>query len=140
MSGIDESGSGADASAGIFVQGPAVSALPLSLALKDAAAGDQGSLVELFRKLAEGEIDGGDVLQVSIVAFKKKLWSQSKFAYRQNRIFSLTMRFAPSLAGASQPSRHGRLHRCIHDPGSCRSLQVVFLCNHSLRNSRFVLL
>jgi len=69
MSGIDESDSGADASAGIFVQGPAVSALPLSLALKDAAAGDQGSLVELFRKLAEGEIDEGDVLQVSVVAF-----------------------------------------------------------------------
>ncbi len=109
MSGIDESDSGADASAGIFVQGPAVSALPLSLALKDAAAGDQGSLVELFRKLAEGEIDEGDVLQVSIVAFvmSKKLWSQSKFANRQNRICPLTMCFAPSLAGASQPSRHG---------------------------------
>lgn len=107
MSGIDESGSGADASAGIFVQGPAVSALPLSLALKDAAAGDQGSLVELFRKLAEGKIDEGDVLQVSVVAFVKKLRSQLKFANRQNLIFSLTMRFAPSLAGASQPSRHG---------------------------------
>jgi hypothetical protein len=79
MSGIDDGSSGADASAGIFVQGPAVSALPLSLALKDAATGDQGSLVELFRKLAEGEIDEGDVLMVSAVAFmiSTKWWQQS---------------------------------------------------------------
>ncbi len=54
----------ADAHAGIYVQGPPVSALPLSLALKDAASGDGQALVELFRKLEEGGIDEGDVLQV----------------------------------------------------------------------------
>ena len=54
-----------DESSGIFVQGPAVSALPLSLALKAAALGDGGVLEQLFRKLESGEIDAGDILQVT---------------------------------------------------------------------------
>ncbi len=63
---VDEGDAGArvDAHAGIYVQGPPVSALPLSLALKDAASGDGQALVELFRKLEEGDIDESDVLQV----------------------------------------------------------------------------
>ena len=44
------------------VQGPAVSALPLSLALKAAALGDGVALEQLFRKLESGEIDAGDIL------------------------------------------------------------------------------
>jgi hypothetical protein len=69
VSGVD-GGSAADDDAlvdensGIYVQGPAVSALPLSLALQAAAGGDSGALAALFRKLEEGEIDEGDLLQV----------------------------------------------------------------------------
>ena len=65
-SGIDDGGSGDDACAGVYVQGPAASALPLSVALLAAAAGDDAALVELFRKLEDGEIDEGDVLQVGV--------------------------------------------------------------------------
>ncbi len=52
-----------DAGAGIYVQGPAVSAVPLSLALRDSARGGGQALVELFRQLDEGVIDAGDILQ-----------------------------------------------------------------------------
>ena len=65
-SGIDDGGSGDGACAGVYVQGPAASALPLSVALLAAAAGDDAALVELFRKLEDGEIDEGDVLQVGV--------------------------------------------------------------------------
>ena len=68
-SGIDDGGSGDDACAGIYVQGPAASALPLSVALLAAAAGDDAALVELFRKLEDGEIDEGDVLQVGVTVW-----------------------------------------------------------------------
>lgn len=55
-----------DSNTGIYVQGPALSAIPLSLALKEAAVGSGGALVELFRRLESGEIDAGDILQVKI--------------------------------------------------------------------------
>ncbi len=103
ISGIDEgdvderdADARVDAHAGIYVQGPPVSALPLSLALKDAASGDGQALVELFRKLEEGDIDASDVLQV----MQK---------YRCLRL-ECSVLSRVTCAGTPQPRRHGRLH------------------------------
>jgi hypothetical protein len=59
-SGID-SGCG---DSGIYVQGPRVSALPLSLALQKAIRGDGDGLIELFRKLEDGDIHESEILMV----------------------------------------------------------------------------